>query len=748
MTQKTPRIYDVEKIVHGNKIKSVFTSVPFTTIVNEQGQSRKIADLTLNLKASLGVERIPTYSIKKVDNEFGSNGQTVWSLDNQESRVRFIGMSWVATGNSAGYSVRTANIGDYIEVTFYGTGINMLVYQDNVARTWNYVIDSGGTNSITTPSTPSDILAGRNYSPNIVVPVVSGQSLGWHTVRIINNGPGGNELVLNSLEILNESSQLVTNAGQPFVGGYAAKLDAQTLLDYKPTALTGTKGGRVKVYQTEDGTLAQAVTLVDATAQYLSSTSHINEEIVKKINFREFGRNRADDFSTLTTLANRTFTLDDGITSLVGSNVATNGFTPGGLRINNTGGASYFVTLTFIGTGLDIIVNPDTLSTTPTNTELFIDGGSVGNISTLLFTNDQKLKLCSGLPYGTHTVKILLNSSSAGHFSIQDFIVYQPKESTLPEGAVEIVDYNVLADFAGNTSGNITPSTGVVRKQCIRELIYSGSWSISGIDVNSPSGLEIFTASDGSYIEYTFWGTGIEHNQYMAASARNYTYSIDGSTDLSGFTTNFYSSNIGSMVFTPATGVLSGTPALGTYGNLLSITGLALGKHTLRVTKNTGGDMYSDSFDVITPIHINSKDLKIGSLSLLDMRFDQQIEDSSKKVDLSRAKAWVIFNGVGGEEQVFASYNIASVLRLSAGVYMIYFKREFKDISYVVSGSSDGNNYFGGPDHPSSDALAKLPGHCKIKSFNNLANPEDERHISAIFYGELEDEINLNLEDL
>ena len=58
------------------------------------------------------------------------------------------------------------------------------------------------------------------------------------------------------------------------------------------------------------------------------------------------------------------------------------------------------------------------------------------------------------------------------------------------------------------------------------------------------------------------------------------------------------------------------------------------------------------------------------------------------------AKAWVAYNGV--TQTVLASYNVSSVVRDAAGIYIIVFTNPFADGNYSVVGMSQqtgGNAY-------------------------------------------------------
>ena len=76
-----------------------------------------------------------------------------------------------------------------------------------------------------------------------------------------------------------------------------------------------------------------------------------------------------------------------------------------------------------------------------------IDGASAGNITTATSGAILNAKICSGLPYGTHIVKVLRSAAVNGSMLFSSFKVYQPKKPTLPAGAIELADYNLMADY-------------------------------------------------------------------------------------------------------------------------------------------------------------------------------------------------------------------------------------------------------------------------------------------------------------
>jgi hypothetical protein len=73
------------------------------------------------------------------------------------------GTSWVNLFNTFSGGILNANtVGDYFEVTFYGTGINMLgPHADSVQRNFQYSVDGGSVISVTVPSNGSGTLYSR-----------------------------------------------------------------------------------------------------------------------------------------------------------------------------------------------------------------------------------------------------------------------------------------------------------------------------------------------------------------------------------------------------------------------------------------------------------------------------------------------------------------------------------------------------------------------------------------------------------
>jgi hypothetical protein len=627
MAKTTPRIKDIGQNLSAISDPVVVLSkidAPFTTVVNRA----KMVDLSNDLGVRMGIERISISPYTRVDGETGPNGEIVYKMANDKfDQIRLVGRwSDKIENSTVGQAASGNSSADYVEVTFYGTGLNLLqTYQDGISRNFSISIDGGSETTLT--SVGSSIISNRNYNANIVRNVASGLSLGLHTIKIRQSS--GISANFCGFEILNTASSLQITAGTALINGTAASLSSTASSAYNSgfeSGTLGTRGGRVLVYTKNDGTIGKAVTPTDASQLNLTSASHANEEVIRSYFWREFGAGRTDDFGTMTGSSQRAFTLDDGTTSLSCSSGCSVGNEA--LILNNNG---EHATFTFVGTGVDLYRYDNAPGGTDTYAAI-IDGVSVGNLATAGVTNLRVEKLVSGLPYGTHTIKISRTAAATYSLGIRGFVVYGPKKPTLPVGTAELADYNVMANYAQISSlSGLTDkekvSAGVLRKASVREFIYSGTWNYT-LDISMTSGGNVYGNTASNYAELTFFGTAVDLRLFMNTSANNYTISIDGVTNLTGagYTTNLVQGSTG-LTFVGSTGVLSGTSAANTQVSA-SVSGIPLGVHKLRITFNSGNQLQIDCVDVATPIHTHMNNgpftlqntLAIGSQGVKDSR--------------------------------------------------------------------------------------------------------------------------------
>ena len=174
-----------------NVVESSYIDVPFTTITNRA----KIRDFANDLRPRIGVERIGAQQAEILSNEVGPNGESVYSVENDLlDRVRFIG-DISSNIDASGSSIVLNTTDAAIEVTFYGTGLNILCRSLTVGPRVTYVTVDGGVEDTTNVyPVGSTVLDSRNYNQNQLSNAVSGLSQGLHTVRLRNVSGGGQYL--------------------------------------------------------------------------------------------------------------------------------------------------------------------------------------------------------------------------------------------------------------------------------------------------------------------------------------------------------------------------------------------------------------------------------------------------------------------------------------------------------------------------------------------------------------------------
>lgn len=615
-------------------------------------------DLSKDLGVNFGINRIAVQNIYRMQDEFGPNGELVFGLVNDiYNQIRFVGPSWTSNVNASGLNVSSNNVNDYIEVTFFGTGLNLLCYYDSNNSDYRVSVDGGAEGSNIAVTGKASVLANRNTTINGIFNAVSNLTLGVHTVKVRLNSI---VLPVTGFEILNESTTLKVNQGSGY--SYAKKLTLAAL--QSPTYNTsfdsgtlGIKGGRVLTYLNSVGNFGKIVQPTNASQGNLTSADHTNEEVMRTYYWREFGMGRgggtfSDDFSNLPQSGanSAAYTLDDDTTTLIGSSVqcsaaAVSNFA---VRINANGG---FLAITFVGTGLDIMRIDEVDSGTANTWSVTIDGTNVGNLSTSGVTKLRQEKIVSGLPYGTHTVKITQVSSTTFAMCISQFIVYQPKKPSIPDGAIELADFNLMADFVANTTASIDAiSTGVLRKNQLREMIYvqgtggAVDWNGALSVTDKVNGWEMTSDRSNASVYYTFFGTGFDFRFTAAANrSSNISVTLNG---LAATTANFptmVSSVYGTGV-SFASGTLDQLDAATSNGAGLRISGLPLATYTVRFNNNTASSFLSvHTIDVITPIHshkVNShadiqNTLAVGSHAISDGRKLTPVKET-----INRKKSW------------------------------------------------------------------------------------------------------------
>lgn len=612
------------------------TGTPGTGLFHSNIVGRSpMVDLSQDLRARMGTTRVMTQILSALNNESGPNGEQIWSTPNDLfGQIRF-GGTWSAFGNtSSGQGVSTVTTGDFVEIVFYGTGLNCLTFAFAATRGGSITVDGvAAGNFVESTASTSGVIASLNYSTNVVLPVVSGLALGIHTVRITCTST----MDVFGFEIINDGMVRVS-PGIGYVQGKKFSSASESAFASNVVA-TGTRGGRTVVYQTGTGAIAQAFQATNPAQANLTAADHSNEEVIRTYGFREFGAaTPSTDLSGGTNNANngaRAFTLEDGTTFF-----STSSFYPVNLPANQPEGAGInttndFIIFTFVGTGLDVY-QQQTVSSLTSNGTIQIDGTTIVTAADNTIWKQGITKIVSGLPYGTHTFYYSKATAGSGA-AFSRFIVYGPKKPTVPSGAVEIADYYNMANYsfqATSTSPNLV-SQGAIYKQASREFSYTGAnWS-NTLDSSGYGGKRLITTGNGQTVSYTFFGTGIEHFHWATLNEGVKSYTIDG---LLVTAANFPSATVQTttgLTYNNANGQVSGTP--NTTGSKVSISGLTLGIHTITITKISGSQLEIEALGIITPVHsVKSQvpfdfnnSLPMGNTSIGDTRNFTPIKDAS-----------------------------------------------------------------------------------------------------------------------
>jgi len=390
---------------------------------------------------------------------------------------------------------------------------------------------------------------------------------------------------------------------------------------YKPY-----NGGRVVIWVANDGTIKTSVNMMPPNAQNLGGTAitakanaavandtylptfsgaidHSQSEIAKTFHIREFGNGGANqgaggtyaDASMLTvagTSDDIAYVMDDGLSSFSGSGSNTlSGHTAGdglGFYMDTNSKSMY---LTFIGTGF----TGHGIDNTSTATR----SGSITNVA-------------QNLPYGTHILKftrgsypastihvdgVQVYSGSTPYTAIREATFHQPKMPPIPQDAVIIADYMLMADFVKQTGtgsdiyGQI--SKGVRYISASRDHFYNSAGAFdstnSGTGHSEGIGLRVRNANDASSAKLSFFGTTAG---FIVEASDNAGYSVQ------------LPAAIGSASAVEATETALDNTASNQYDILTIAETVDLGITKFNLTVPTGYNHYGSY--VASPIHTSS----------------------------------------------------------------------------------------------------------------------------------------------
>jgi len=319
------------------------------------------------------------------------------------------------------------------------------------------------------------------------------------------------------------------------------------------------------------------------------AVDHSQAEVAKTFHFREFGNGAANQ-GTLSTGTgsvpdasmlsgsddNIGYVMDDGLTSLSGDDVSADE-SDAPKQVTLWGGQSDDTScVTFIGTG--VRAKSD-------------------------YTNyEWDATIAQNLPYGTHILKFDIATSSHTGVTIdgidfdisngaygnwQEISFHQPKMPPIPEDAVVIADYMLMADFVPIGAEGIDKiSKGVRVVSGTRDVFYDGGSPGFNLDVGNFMGMTISATNSTSNLSRITAFTPNVVKRLYNVDAREQAFYINDTAHSSADATTEDGSGHGSYQY----------PASVTLGNNIFETHGASG----------GATTYTHAYEIATPIHTSS----------------------------------------------------------------------------------------------------------------------------------------------
>ena len=448
---------------------------------------------------------------------------------------------------------------------------------------------------------------------------------------------------------------------------------------YKPY-----NGGRVVKWIASDGTIKTSVNVMPPNAQHYiqsaiaakANASVANDthkptfsgaiddsqaEVAKTYHWREFGNGSANggvgaayaDCQMLDATDDQlAFVMEDGLTSFSHSYCDKHG---GGFEAWTISTNSHNAYYTFIGTGIKVKqINTNTLNWL---WDVYVDGVQIIDGDT--FNGVGWKNLAQNLPYGTHVVRFHMHEGTGAQVAaLSEMSISQPKMPPIPNDAVVIADYMLMADFkpiSGNHSG-----TNIIRGHEISKGA-RGQAMTSDVLTDNDDAWDVFAGANvpgGHTYGYRLTSSG------TASSATSVTVRI------SPFATNYV---VRSYRFTSRHELYIGTTSQSgnrtnegaggnstdSYDTWAHLTNdQPLGVHDFGFNSLSGQAMNASSFEIASPIHTSSHYQTFETPYLHELVGGDRNMEQTNLVVTADGKTW---------DQVTRDTNYISNVRFQAG---------------------------------------------------------------------------------
>ncbi len=609
--------------------------------------------------AHFGSQRHMFKSGQLLEQETATHGSNVYSIDGRENMrmATTQAVADLFLNNIQGTYLQLGFAdSQFFEVTGYFNDINFLGFtypssSYGVKYSINGASYTTASNDFNT--TVASPLTGRYVSSQSVLNLPVSATLGINTVKVSFGGSSyGIELIAQDTTDTASKSKIqipaqtvisfnkqhsVSATAQhydPFNGFTTGDLAAVQALGIDDTTSLGLSawwysnssayyrpynGGRVVKWIDSSGTIKTSVNMMPFNATSISNSNinkkenasatnndntpsfiagaidHSQAEVAKTFHWREFGNGSANGNATYADASMNAgqddiaYVMDDGLTSLSGKDVKPTG---SGIKqdFHVHAGVSGYWYITFIGTGISFVAR---------------ENATAG-------TNDGMRTIAQNLPYGTHVIKVLRDAdispdvtldgvafnditTAMPYASFGEVSFHQPKMPPIPEDAVVLADYMLMADFVKPSSGNQGHiSKGVRYLSSSRDVFYNQTSNIT-----SGAGWASSITRDNVYPQgYTTQGQGTGISAGSASLEVPYFGTDVGMTGYTGRTGTTHTESINSTS-------VSSSFINSSRESRVDVTGQTLQLNGFKSTWTTS-EMFITSIELATPIHTSS----------------------------------------------------------------------------------------------------------------------------------------------
>jgi len=352
-------------------------------------------------------------------------------------------------------------------------------------------------------------------------------------------------------------------------------------------------------------------------------------EVAKTYNWREFGNGAANggtsasgnkaDASMLKDGVHDTigWVMDDGLTSLSADTVEADSDQ---LTFRFNGNVSFYVT--FIGTGISIEKKQYDSHAGGDSISYTLDGVVLKTYNSTNNAHPKFINLAQNLPYGTHVLKVSRAAVTNVHPYWKEFTFHQPKMPPIPDDAVVLADYMLMADFvAQGAVGTEKISKGVRTCSVSRDTFCNGPSGQSfnfALDVHHNLGFKIYQSTDANGTNYTFRNPSFCTN-WVVRGLHPQAVTLYNGSSAGGSQT-------------------SGTNVVGSYRHLDS--NLALGIQNSGWNPNASQNPTISGIDFVSPIHTSSHYQSFESPYLHELVGGDRNMEQTNLVVTADGKSW------------------------------------------------------------------------------------------------------------